>query len=224
MICPFVKPKAKSVHTGSQAASQAGSEAVDDDDGEDEEAKFNDDGDKDDNNKGGDESEQDSGNDQDDVDGEGHDMSDGDVDENREAQDEREIEEIAVEVEPELAMDNTANWDGKVAIHKITHLAKKIHYSQPLCKVIHQLCKQKKCPIKILPHHVSTWWNSLTRMLLVTLEIRPALITLTAVEKYKLKWWLLSSEQWLFLEQITRVLKAYPCPFANLYLDVFSAI
>lgn len=168
-----------------------------DDDDDDDDGGDDDDGDDDD---GDDDADADEEDDDDDDD-------DGEQDDEREEEDEREMDAVEQEVFAELALDKSLVRDGTVAIRKLTRLAKRIHYSSPLRKAVRQFCKQKQCPVKIPPRHVATRWNSLTRTLLVSISVKPALVLLTALDQHKLTKLSLSDEEWIVIEQLTPVLK-----------------
>lgn len=134
------------------------------------------------------------------------DLDDGKVDLDRKAYDEREMDEFMAKVEQEIGVDDNAIRDGILALWKVTRLAKKIHYSATLRTTLLQVCAQKKCPVKILPHHVATRWNSLTRTILVAIDIKPALVVLTTGNKYGLRTLALAQAEWGFVEAFAPVL------------------
>lgn len=104
-------------------------------------------------------------------------------------------------------MDKSHVRDGTSVIRKLTRLTKKIHYSSPLRKALHKICEQKKMKARIPPRHVATRWNSLTRTLFVSIELKSALVILNELEKHKLQSLKLSDEEWLVVEKLTPVLK-----------------
>lgn len=191
MVSTFKSKKKKTAEDEEEAT-----EGVDDD--EDEEDQDDEEGSEDD----------EEGDEDDEADGDGDDDDDDEeVDEDREACDEEEMEKVRGEVEAELQLDRSALKPARLALQRLSIIARRVHYSSSHRRALKQYCVQKKVPVKILPRAVVTRWTSLTNTIAAALVIRPAVTLLTATSKHKLSHLALDDEQWTFLSMFHPILE-----------------
>ena len=90
---------------------------------------------------------------------------------------------------------------------KLTHLAKKIHFSGLLHETLKHTCKTKGCPEKIIRRPVQMQWNLTTWMIGNALDINSALHTLTNTPSNDLVKWALKESEWKALKDLYGVLE-----------------
>jgi len=72
--------------------------------------------------------------------------------------------------------------------------------------------KKKPLSVRMIPHDVSTRWNSTFDMLEFALLYWELLDNLTGIRKMKLRPCELSEQEWMIAEQLASVLKVCRCP------------
>ena len=70
-----------------------------------------------------------------------------------------------------------------------------------------KLLKELRIPDRIMPHDVTTYWNSTYDMLKFALEYRKAIDILTADRQNDLQNYKLSKQEWTIAAQLSEVLK-----------------